>query len=179
MISGSRAADDCTSGFMSVDRVDDLLGNEGGILFAPVSGRQGIFPQVNFTCSGSILSWVFGAYWEGNTDSFTELQIWRPGSEDGSYTKVGSTTIMVERNITELYEYRLSSPLGFQAGDVLGYYQPGRESSQLRLLFEEQGQGVEHQLGYYYDAESPDRELNISGPGDNRYTVFIDVVTGE
>ena len=66
-ISGSRAADDCTSGFMSVDRMDDLLGNEGGIYLASF-GSQVILPQVNFTCSGSILSWVFGAEWHGNTD---------------------------------------------------------------------------------------------------------------
>ena len=181
-ISGSRAADDCTSGFMSVDRMDDLLGNEG-LVFVAFDAIQAIHPQVNFTCSGSILSWVFGALWEGNTDSFTdsftELQIWRPGSEDGSYTKVGSTTIMVQRNRTRLYEYRLSSPLAFQAGDVLGYYQPATTSSRLRLMFEGEGRGIEHQLIYYYDAESPDRELSINGPGDNRYTVFIDVVTGE
>ena len=177
-ISGSRAVDDCTSGFMSVDRMDDLLGNEGLVLRS-FDAIQAIFPKVNFTCSGSILSWVFGAYWEGNTGSFTELQIWRPGSEDGSYTKVGSATIMVQRNTTRLYEYRLSSPLAFTAGDVLGYYQPARESSQLRLLVEGLGRGGEQQLRYRYDAESPDRELNISGPGNDRVTVFIDVVTGE
>ena len=33
-ISGSRAADDCTSGFMSVDRMDNLLGNEGPVFFS-------------------------------------------------------------------------------------------------------------------------------------------------
>ena len=158
--------------------MDDLLGNEGrtDITFDAI---QAIYPQVNFTCSGSILSWVFGADWEGNTDSFTELQIWRPGSEDGSYTKVGSTTIMVDRNTTRLYEYRLSSTMAFQAGDVLGYYQPAASSSQLILLVELQGREVEHQVRYYFDAESPGRELNISGLDDNRVTVFIDVVTGE
>ena len=164
--------------------MDDLLENEGSIFFT-FDSIQAIYPQVKFTCSGSILSWVFGAQWEGNTDSFTELQIWRPGSEAGSYTKVGSTTIMVQRNRTPLYEYRLSSPLAFQAGDILGYYQPATTSSQLRLLVEGQGRGVEHQLRYLYFADSPGRDS--SGPGDDRftvfiddiYTVFIDVVTGE
>ena len=175
---GSRAVDDCTSGFMSVDRMDDLLGNEGSIV-PTFDAIQAIFPQVNFTCSGSILSWVFGALWEGNTDSFTELQIWRPGSEDGFYTKVANTTIVTEEIRSKFYPYQLSSPLAFQAGDVLGFYQPATANSQLILLVELQGRGVEHQLEYYYAAESPDRELSISGPGDNRVTVFIDVVTGE
>ena len=156
--------------------MDHLLGNEGSIV-PTFDAIQAIFPQVNFTCSGSILSWVFGAQWEGNTDSFTELQIWRPGSEDGFYTKVANTTIVTEEIRSKFYQ--LSSPLAFQAGDVLGFYQPATSNSQLRLLVELQGRGVEHQLRYYYDAESPDRELSISGPGDNRVTVFIDVVTGE
>ena len=136
-------------------------------------GTQAILPQVNFMCSGSILSWVFGAEWNGHTDSFTELQIWRPGSENGSYTKVGSTTIMVEsRKRTDLYEYRLSSPLAFQAGDVLGYYQPALNISQLILLQEGEGQ-VEHQRTYHYTTDNPDHELNISGPGDDRF-IYID-----
>ena len=169
--------DDCTSGFMSVDRFDDLLGNEGTVVAARES-TQGIFPQVNFTCSGSILSWVFGAQWEGNTDSFTELQIWRPGSEDGSYTKVANTTIVTEEIRSKFYQYQLFSPLAFQAGDVLGYYQPATSSSQLRVLLEKEGK-TERQLGYYYTTASPASQLNISGPGDSRYTIFVDVITGE
>ena len=165
--------------------MDVLLGNEG-LIFRGISvigndafATQVILPQVNFTCSGNVLSWVFGAQWDEHAASLPELQIWRPGSEDGSYTKVGSTTIMVERNTTEFYEYRPSSPLAFQAGDVLGYYHPVLTRSRLRLLIEGLGRGVEHQLGYYYATDSPERELNISGPGNDRSTVFINVVTGE
>ena len=54
---------------------------------------QVLIPSVNFTCSGSIQSWVFGAQSEGDTDRYSELQIWRPGSEDGVYSKVGTTII--------------------------------------------------------------------------------------
>ena len=65
--------------------------------------RQAILPYINFTCDGSILSWTFGAQWEGNSPRYTELQVWR-SSGDGSYTKVGSTTIMLEEeNPTRLY----------------------------------------------------------------------------
>ena len=114
---------------MSLERIHAVLENYGGTSVFHTNA-QTIAPGINFTCSGNILSWIFGAVWVGNTAPFTELQIWR-SSGDGSYTKVGSTTIMTEQNTTRLYQYPLSSPLPFQAGDILGYYQ-----SQLRLVSE-------------------------------------------
>ena len=179
VISDVSEADECTSGFMSVDRMDDILDNEGD-LFPGFPNNQAIFPEVNFTCSGSIQSWVFGAQWEGNTVSYTELQIWRPGSEDGVYSKVGNTTIMTEEPRTEhsLYQYSLSSPLTFQAGDVLGFYQPEPSRSQLTLIGEGEARG--RQLGYYhYPTPSAASQLNISVRGDDRYQIFINAVTGE
>ena len=92
-----------------------------------------VVPKINFTCSGSIQSWVFGAQWEENTGSYTELQIWRPGSENGVSTKVWSTTIMTEENTTGLYSHTLSSPLPFQAGDVLGYYKATRFTGSVEI----------------------------------------------
>ena len=141
---------------------------------------QGIFPEVGFTCSGRLVTWVFGAEWEGNTQSFTELQIWRPVGDDGVYTKVGSTTIDTPQNRTHLYHYPLSSPLAFQAGDVLGYYQPSFTESQLRLLYEE-GEAGELQLGYYFSkSRSPATDLDIRrGYKSAKYNLFINVVTGE
>ena len=145
--------------------------NYGWVTFYP-SKRQAIFPGINFTCSGSIRSWIFGAFWIGHTASFTELQIWR-SSGDGSYTKVGSTTIMTEENTTWLYYYPLPSPLPFQAGDILGY----QSSSQLTLRYE-YGQG---QLGYYYTHSSAASQLEVdeSTNSDSRYQVLINMITGE
>ena len=157
--------------------MDDILDNEGNLVVI-FSNSQAILPEVNFICSGSILSWVFGAQWEGHTDSYTELQIWRPGSEDGVYNKVGSTTIVTEKSQTRIYQYSLTSPLIFQAGDVLGFYQPEPSRSQLTLIGEGEARG--RQLGYYHlDSTSAASQLNISIHGDDRYQVFINAVTGE
>ena len=155
--------------------MDALLGNIGSRI--PGSGNyQGIFPDVSFTCSGSIKKWVFGADWGGG-DLFPELQIWRPTGDDEVYTKVGNTTVMVDSINSE---YSLSSPLAFQAGDVLGYYQPSFYLSQLRLLFEKSGR--EPQRGYYYYRTSPASELDIrSGAGASRsaaFQILVHVVTG-
>ena len=132
---------DCTSGFMSRDRMDAVLNNIKPIhlpsQITSTSNIQVIFPGMNFTYNGTIQSWIFGAEWhdDSTNDSFPQLQIWRPiGSE--SYNKVRNTTITTAQNNSELYQYHPSSPLAFQAGDILGYYQPRVATSKLELYLE-------------------------------------------
>ena len=161
---------------MSLDRMDRLLDNIGTRVVA--GNFQVIYPEVGFTCNGNIQSWVFGAQWEGGESFFTELQIWRP-TGNGFYTKVGYTTIITARNNSELYAYPVSPPLPFQAGDVLGYYQPQPSASQLRLLFVQDRR--ENQVGYLYPTTGPANSLNISSgfrPSRN-YELFVNVVTGK
>ena len=163
---------------MSVDRMDALLRNFGDTF--KDDDFQGILPEVGFTCSGRLVSWVFGAEWEGNSQSFTELQIWRPVGEDGVYTKVGSTTIITPETRTQLYHYPLSTPLDFRAGDVLGYYQPPSENSQLRLIYEGDERG-QFQLGYYYKnlPSSPSVLDTREGSVYRTYQMLINVETGK
>ena len=179
-----RRADYCTSGFMSMDRIEAVVqrraATEDHVLSEPVVPfhRQAILPYSNFTCDGSILSWTFGAQWEGNSPRYTELQIWR-SSGDGSYTKVGSTTIMLEEeNSTRLYQYTLTSPLPFQAGDILGHFQGSQSTSQLRLLFEDVGS--DYPL-HYNIQDSPSSQFNTeSNTGNfNSYQLLISVETSE
>ena len=98
---------------------DHVLGNS--VVF-PNINEQAIAPNINFTCDGRILSWTFGTQFRWNLSSYTELQIWR-SIGGGSYTKVGSTSIMEEWSSPQIYQYNLTSPLSFQAGDILGYFQ--------------------------------------------------------
>ena len=157
--------------------MDDLLNNKGNVT-TPSDNYQGVFPEVGFTCDGKIQSWVFGAEWRewmGQESFSLELQIWRPAG-DGVYTKIGNTTIMTARENSGLYEYNLSSPLVFQDGDVLGYYQPTQ--SQLRLWFEKNGRG--RTTGYFYSGTSADSDLYLpSGVNDDAYQPFVNVNTGE
>ena len=162
--------------------MDVLLGNEGDLLFS-LENFQGLFPEVNFTCSGTIQSWVFGALEQSNGPLLPELQIWRPDGGDGSYTKVesistNSTRItLVEEGQTGLYQYPLSSPLHFQAGDILGYFQPVIIFSQWLLLFEQEGRG--RQLEYLYPRTSAASQLNVTESVDNRFQLLVNVVTGK
>ena len=101
---------ECTDGFPTlfhIDYVEDMTTLETR------DRRQVLIPDINFTCDGAITKWIFGAEWKGNTDTYTELQIWR--STDNVYTKVGATTIMVDgENTSKVYEYPLDFPLEFR-----------------------------------------------------------------
>ena len=165
-VGGDGQRDDCTSGFMSLERIRAVQ-RRGDLTDFAYTNLQAIIPGISFTCSGNISSWIFGAEWYGNTGSYTELQIWR-SSGDGSYTKVGSTKIMTEENTT-LYEYPLSSPLSFQEGDILGYYQPSRSRSQLGLKLQSYSG---HELYYKNDDDS-----FVENPVS--YHVLVTVETGE
>lgn len=167
-------ADECTEEFMSLDRMDAVLGLLGPIATAG-GNNQEIYPYTRFTCNGSISSWTFGAQWFGSSSSI-ELQIWRT-SDGRTYTKVGSTTITANKSSSKLYQYPVSPPLPFVAGDILGYYQPDIQQSQLQLYFEENGRS---QSGYYYTTSNASSVLNLdSGNVNVRRQVLIDVTTGE
>ena len=176
MTGGNGRSDDCAGGFMSLDRIHAVLNR--GELRDFNDNFQALVPGMNFTCSGNIRSWMFGAGWMDNVGErlFTELQIWRSNG-DGSYTKVGSTTIMTEENTTQLYEYPLSSPLPFQEGDILGYYQPHGSRSQLRLQFEV---GYGHRVYYTRDESSSASHLSMDHLRSTlyQYHALISVETG-
>ena len=169
-IRAGQVADDCTSGFMSVDSMHTVLGSSAVDL---AGVEQAVIPGINFTCSGSIESWTFGACWKESTD-FIELQIWRPGNEDGSFTKVGSTTInYVEGGQSDLYQYSLSSPLHFQAGDIVGYYK------QMILMAEDVG-ADSPLYGTYPDSAASQFNINDTRTSyRDQYHVLISVTTGK
>ena len=124
---------ECTDGFPSlfhIDYVEDMTTLETR------DRRQVLIPDINFTCDGTITKWIFGAEWKGNTDTYTELQVWR--RTDNVYTRVRATTITVAgENTSQVYEYPLDLPLEFREGDILGYFQAFRQKSQLNLYLEE------------------------------------------
>ena len=177
----SQQADDCTSGFMSLDRIEAMVQGGPGSGDNDLGGRvsfrnlneQVIAPNINFTCDGSILSWTFGAQWGANSQEYTELQIWR-SSGDGSYTKVGSTTIMLEEESSpQIYQNALTSPLPFQAGDILGFFQ---QRTSAHLQYEDVGSG--HPL-YFVIQDSPSDQFTIGSTVVNSYHVLINVETGK
>ena len=165
---------------MSRERIEAVLDNTFGDVLQVLEDTsvQGIVPDINFTCDGNIVSWTLGAEWEGNTPHLTELQIWRSVG-GGNYIKVGNTTVVEVQSSTsaQIYHYNLTSPLSFQAGDVLGFFQGSRMTSQLGLLYEE----VSTPLPIHYTMQNnATSEFSMDGSltlGSN-YHMLINVETG-
>ena len=101
-----------------------------------------VIPGINFTCNGSITGWKIGARWstDGFRDSFPYLLIWRSAGDE-NYTLEGSTQLFVPDNgRANDRDYFFSGfpdpPLEFQAGDVLGFFQPCALRSRVGLNYE-------------------------------------------
>ena len=125
---------ECTNGFLSafdIEVVKDLTD------LHLHSARQVLIPDMYFNCTGNITKWIFSARWEGKFPAFTELQVWRKVNDAESiHVKVGATTLQADQSTNEIYAYSLDPPLAFQEGDILGYFQPYRNISQLDLYLE-------------------------------------------
>ena len=119
---------DCTNGFLDTANLKEAVQAENiqGVIIR--DRQQRVFPDISFTCNGSITKWIVGAGTGNGSSPPSELQIWRKSGAN-SYTKVASTQLTAQPpiNNSNVYEYVPSSPLGFQKGNILGVYQ--RENS--------------------------------------------------
>jgi len=85
--------------------------------------------------------------------------------------------MLEEENSTQLYQYTLTSPLPFQAGDILGYFQGSQSTSQVTLLHENVGSG---QPLHYVIQDSPSSEFIMENSlRSSLFNVLIDVQAGE
>ena len=89
-----------------------------------------VLPSMNFSCSGTISRWTFVARKRngGGRNQYPRFQLWRPNGTD-TYEKVyeyySSRFMTADSSGLTIAEYMLRAPISFQAGDVLGVYQPG------------------------------------------------------
>ena len=170
---------ECTEGFPSLFHIDKV---EGNTKLENKDKRQVLIPDINFRCNGTITKWIFGAKWEGNSEAYTELQIWRRSSaNDNTYTKVDGTTIMVGAvNSSQVYEYLLDTPLVFQEDDIFGYFQPNDGNSELDLYLEKSGRLTTYHMTVGNNDVDPPAIgdlFTLSDTVDSRYPV-ISVRTG-
>ena len=100
----------------------------------PRDKRQYIYPEMKFSCNGSVTKWIYGAIDQNrSTGDLPELQIWRQTGPN-SYNKQGSSLVTANISIApNVYEYYPVIPLEFQEGDIFGVHIPLNSSSQLWL----------------------------------------------
>ena len=102
--------------------------------------RLTVFPSMNFSCNGNISRWIFVVRrWDG-ANQYPQFQLWRPNGTDRyervyeSSTDSGGFTTANDSRCT-IAEDVPPAPIPFQAGDVLGVYQPGNsENSRLSVI---------------------------------------------
>lgn len=138
---------DCATGFIDQLQADTI---SIGLRVRPrTPQQQRIIPQLNFTCNGSLTKWIFVATWRsGNRNSYPELQIWRPNGSD-SYTKWQNSTVNITTQPnTNRYEYIPNPPLEFQAGDVVGIFQPSQAGRRFHMQYY-QGDMYNQLMNYY------------------------------
>ena len=131
--------DACLNGFLSETelREQTLKVNINGVVSR--SMQQRIFPDIQFTCNGSITKWIVGAQTRsvGITDKLPSLQIWRRKKGKNSYTQVGSSHLDTSLSTSSgVIEYTPSPPLEFQEGDILGVYQPDEHQSKSVVYYQ-------------------------------------------
>ena len=103
--------------------------------------RQYIYPEMKFSCNGSVIKWIYGAVDQNrSTGDLPELQIWHQ-TGCNSYNKQGSSLVTANISIApNVYEYYPVTPLEFQEGDIFGVHIPDNNNSQL-YLYEQRESG--------------------------------------
>ena len=103
--------------------------------------RQYIYPEMKFSCNGSVTKWIYGAVDQNrSTGDLPELQIWHQTGPN-SYNKQGSSLVTANISIApNVYEYYPVTPLEFQEGDIFGVHIPDNNNSQL-CLYEQRESG--------------------------------------
>ena len=123
--------------------------------------QQRLFPDIHFTCNGSITKWIVGAEMRGSGDDQSELQIWQRDNGGGnSYTKTNFSLLTPnETSDPNVHEYYPDTPLEFQEGDILGVYTPNNSNTQLVV--------------YYQDNTGPEnyRKSNVDPPAPSTFTL--------
>ena len=107
----------------------------------PGDRRQYIYPDMKFSCNGSVIKWIYGAVDQNrSTGDLPELQIWHQ-TGCNSYNKQGSSLVTANISIApNVYEYYPVTPLEFQEGDIFGIHIPDNNNSQL-YLYEQRESG--------------------------------------
>lgn len=134
----------CTCGFLSIEKIQLLLGVQTNPIGAPVlstnivrlMGVTQITPEMKFTCDGMVTKWIltgsfiFSTILTRSTSQVAsflpEFQIWRSVHGNGTYTKISGTllNILTKSPNLMIYEYDNFEPIPVRAGDIFGVYLP-------------------------------------------------------
>ena len=100
--------------------------------------QQRLFPDITFTCNGSITKWIVGARHQPGRLRPPELQIWRRNvkSQSLQFIKTGFDLLEPNEIHPDVHEYIPNPPFEFQEGDILGLFQPNIKFSETVFYYQ-------------------------------------------
>ena len=157
------------------------LGIEGGTLQqnSPIR-TQLLFPNIQFTCSGTINSLIVAAALADRGDTLPpEIQVWRLDENSSTYSKVDSvqlSTDLIPIVSAEPQVYRLDVSLSFSPGDILGVFYAHESHIQLLSLAGHGSEFISRQLESF---QPPSYSLHNTSPATGRQWPLIALSEGE
>ena len=128
--------------------------------------QQRLFPNIYFTCNGSITKLIAGVEIGSDTEASAQMEIWRRDLVNAN-TFYLVNSILLERTapiMNNVIELTLDSPIEIQEGDILGVYHPRRSDTTVIFAYQERD-GPEN-----YRVDSPfSSTVSIDGALDNQY----------
>ena len=128
--------------------------------------QQRILPSINFSCNGTISKWTFVARSQTgrNHRQYPQFQLWRPDGTvepdgTGRYRRVYESSItstLSGQSDFTVEEYTPNNPVPFEAGYILGVYQPQQSRRRLSVVH------VDVPRGYGYDNYHRDGDMMMS-----------------
>ena len=146
--------------------------------------QQIIFPNMTFTCNGSItklIAVVDVLEEKGVPLMAPEVQIWRKSRNESkdSYAKIKfifiTTTQVFNRNVVEL---NLQDPIKVQKGDILGVYQPRYNESTLSIRYQIRDGPINYVIEQQDNALSSLSQVESSIPSYDYPLVSMEIRSG-
>ena len=112
----------------------------GGASNDRLNNELRLVPDQNFTCNGTITSFLLGMDIRTGKTLYPQVQIWRRTSSTSirEYMEVDFEEIRLDPGAfspSGVFEYPLSTPINFQSGDILGVWQPRQQDSVVRIFY--------------------------------------------
>ena len=148
-----------------IQKAEQIAGDgEGDLDGNRLGGGDLIMPSLEFNCSGTITGFLLGVDVRTEDDDRVEyptIWLWNKTGET-TYTRVIDSSVEVilgpsNFSTNGVFQFSLSTPLQFNANQVLGIYQPNLGDSVVRF--------------YYQDYNGPDIYETV---GENEYTLEED-----
>ena len=147
--------------------------------YRELRGRQFVFPNVKFNCSGNIRKINFiASRWSDSTNTISpQIQLWNSTDRVNYRILRGfdiDTTLLDVINARKYYSYTVDPPLPFESGHVLGIFSPERNESTLQIIFWGTGSRVNYRSP---KTRSPMAMVNFDNLNNNNLPL-LSVETG-